>query len=130
MFKYLTEPELVKKWVGGVIDIRPISGRRNEVGAKSEIVVEENGSRLVMEDEVLRSTQNESLTVKLDSRMFDVRSVYSLQNTNGSTHLQYKMLATHKGIFRLMAPFISGQIRDKLNRDVQRLKKVIETDSK
>lgn len=126
VFDFLSEDDKVKQWMKGVAEIKPLEPGERKVGAKARIVVEEDGHRLEMQDEVLRLEPGRLLEVRITHDMFAITSLYELSETGGQTHLKHTMRADYQSLGRVAAPLLSGEIQHKLESDFQRLKQLAE----
>ncbi|HEX4128956.1 MAG TPA: SRPBCC family protein [Pirellulales bacterium] len=127
VFTYLTDPAKLKHWVDGVVAIEPLTSERQTVGARSKIVVEEHGSRFEMNDEVIRYEPSEYLEVRITSPMFGASNMYWLTDEQGKTHVKNVMRTDYQGVARVFAPLMKGAVQQKLDADLQRLKKLVES---
>jgi uncharacterized protein YndB with AHSA1/START domain len=127
VFFHLTDPALLKQWIGGLVESTPMGDSTLRVGAKSREVIEENGRRFEMQSEVLRLEANRLLEVSLQNDFGQTISRYQLEPDNGRTRLTHTMHTNYKGLFvRLMAPFIGRAVQSKLDKDFNQLKRLAE----
>ncbi len=131
VFSHLTDPALLKQWIGGLVESTPMGDGALRVGAKSREVVEANGRRFEMQSEVLRLEPNRLLEVSIQNDFAQTISRYQLEPDNGRTRLTHTMQANYQGLFaRLMAPFIGRAVavQSKLDNDFNQLKQLAEKD--
>ncbi|GAB6167510.1 hypothetical protein JCM19992_35100 [Thermostilla marina] len=123
VFFALTDDAMLCRWMEGVVAIEPLGEKQNEPGAKARVVIEtEDGTKFILEDEILRYEPNELLEVRLTSSMFTVTTSYRLEpQEGGSTKLEETMTARYLGPMRLFAPFAGSSIRAQLEGDLERL---------
>ena len=126
VFPYLTEPDKLKQWLAGVVEIKPLTEGGHRVGAKGKIVVEEQGNKIEMEDEVLRSEDNKLLELRIFSPIFEINNLYELTDDQGKTHLKLTMQAKYSSVMRVFAPLVEGAIQELLDANFQRLKQLVE----
>lgn len=128
IYPYLTDPQLLPKWISGLVESKPVTKDGLHVGARSIETVEENARRITMESEVTRYEPNRVLESRLTNEMMDVLVIYELQPDGNGTRLRHKMSANYKGFFiRVIAPLIGGSVRSKLEGDLNRLKHLTES---
>jgi uncharacterized protein YndB with AHSA1/START domain len=126
VFKYLTQPELLTQWIGGLVESTPVGDGRLVVGARSREVIEDNGRRFTLDSEVVGLEPGRLLAVSLTGDMFDITSRYQLELAGATTRVQHTMETRYRGITRLFAPFLRGAVQRKVETDLARLKKVVE----
>ncbi|PQO43461.1 hypothetical protein C5Y93_22655 [Blastopirellula marina] len=127
VYPYLTDPDLLKQWMGDVAAITPLDDKGDEVGAKSTVLVDSNGEKLEMVSEIVEITPDKSLKVRLTCDMFVVVSDYQLSESQGATELSLDMAADFHGLARITAPLISSAIQEKLEADFHRLRDDVES---
>jgi uncharacterized protein YndB with AHSA1/START domain len=127
VFFHLTDPALLKQWIGGLVESAPMGDSTLRVGAKSREIIEVNGRRFEMQSEVLQLEANRLLEVSLQNDFGHTISRYQLEPDNGRTRLTHMMQTNYKGLFaRLMAPFIGRAVQTKLDGDFNQLKQLVE----
>lgn len=127
VFKHLTEPESVHKWVDGLVEIVPLSDETNVVGAKSRQVFHENGRTIEVVEELLVFEPNKRVKIKGDTSGFTYTADYVLHPTANGVRLAYESETIMKNpIMKLMGFMIARITRNKTNADLQRLKKLVE----
>ena len=126
VFSYLTEPELLTRWMGGLVESRPLGDGRLAIGARSREVIEDNGRRITVESEVVGLEPGRLLAVNLTGDMFDIASRYRLEPAGPGTNLHHTLETRYKGVTRLFAPFLRGAVQRKVEADLARLRAVVE----
>jgi uncharacterized protein YndB with AHSA1/START domain len=126
VFPWLTQPDLLTQWLGGLVESIPQGDGRLAVGARSREVIEDNGRRFTVESEVVGLEPGRLLAVNLTGDMFDIVSRYRLESAGATTRVQHTMDTRYKGITRLFAPFLRGAVQRKLDADLARLKGLVE----
>ena len=65
VFRYLTEPDLLPRWIDGLRESRPLGDRVMRVGAKSIEVVEAHGKMIEIISEVTALDPDQALGVRI-----------------------------------------------------------------
>jgi uncharacterized protein YndB with AHSA1/START domain len=128
VFPFLTETDKLKKWLDGVTEITPLNGEEFRVGAKSRVIVEKDGNRLELEDEVVRLEENRLLELQMGCSMFDMTNRYEITQDGDKTQLRQTVITNYKGFVRIFVPFIGKAVDRKLAEDLERLRKVVEAE--
>jgi len=126
VFKHLSEPDSIKQWIEGVVQITPLDDLGNTPGARSRVICEVDGGKFEMDDELLVYDQPSRLSVKLTSPMFTIVNTFQLTEDAGVTTVEQTMDAEYHGLARTMAPFIGGATQKQLDDDMLRLKALAE----
>ncbi len=127
VFPWLTEPEKLERWIGGLVESTPLTPGGVRVGAKSREVIAQSGQRYEMETEVTALQPNRLLAVRATSRGFDVNGRYELAEMGGRTRLTYIGVASYKMWFaRLMEPVVTPAAQKAAQRNLFKLKDLIE----
>ena len=138
VFRYLTDDDLVKKWISGLVEIKsmatPADG--SQVGRKYQVGEVYNGQRVDMEMTVTRYEKDRRLSLYVTSVGhpgidFTEAGDYTLAEENGKTRLRFEVKTKYLGFMpRLFEPFITPAATKKLNEDFQRMKQLVEAEPK
>lgn len=129
VFEYLTEPEHITKWVGGLISTEPLTDPGLHIGAKSRETVKEGKRTRVMESEVLAFDRPRSLDIRITSKGIDVLSKYTLNESGSQTFIQHDIDAIYSGILRLISFMFKRAVQRQCDDDLVRLKTAVENRS-
>lgn len=129
VYRWLTEPEKLKQWVGGLVDSRPLDDRLKP-GARSVETIEDGGVSFQMETEALEVVPEKLLTFRLSAEGdfgFEGVSRYTLSETAGATRLALTQEIRYKSFFlKAISPLLAGQVEQKLDADFGTLKRLAE----
>jgi uncharacterized protein YndB with AHSA1/START domain len=130
VFAWLTEPELMLRWVGGLRDFRPLDPEPGP-GARAQQVVELGGRRMDVRSEITRYEPGEAVEARLDGKGFEVETAYSLDATDGTTTCVRATVHTrlHGLGGRLLGGVVERGAQRKLEGDLARLKELVEADA-
>ena len=112
--------------MSGVKEVTPLTDGESEVGAKSKIVIEENGRTIELTDEVLEHTPGKLLVVRLDGDSFCLTNRFELSGKNKQTTLKQTLTGNFKGTARFTAPFAGAAIQQKMAADLAALQTSLE----
>jgi len=126
LFAYLTRPELLTRWVGGLVASEDLTGEGLRVGARSREIIKEGGRRIEMESEVLQVTPGRLLSMRLWAKGIVIQADYTLEPRGDQTVVSLTQVARYAGGLRLAAPFLDGAVERKLARDFEALKRLAE----
>ena len=125
IFRYLIQPELLKEWIGGFVETRPMTEGVTGLGSKSIDVFEENGREMRMETEIVGFEPGRLLEVKISHSMMDSVSRYHLIGSS-PTKVSHEQALRMKGMARLLGPFMGGATQRRMDTDLGRLKQAVE----
>ncbi|HVS88285.1 MAG TPA: SRPBCC family protein [Candidatus Acidoferrum sp.] len=136
VFRWITTHDLLKKWIGGLIEPRPESSpaEGSEVGRKFRIVETYKGERVDMEMEVMKFERDRDLLIRVASvgdlnNGFVETAEYRLTEADGKTRIRMEAQTDYYGyIPRLFEPLITRDARKKLKQDLNRLKTLVEAE--
>ncbi len=127
VFRHLTEPSLLTRWIGGLVSSKALTEGGLKVGARSLETVEENGRRVEMETTVVRLESNRLFESTIRAPHLEGVARYRLNPEGDRTRVTHTLEARYKGLLmRCMAPFIGSVVRKKLASDLGRLKSLVE----
>ena len=136
VFRWITSEELLKKWIGGLAELRQESPSPDgsEVGRKFHIVEIYKGERTGMEMEVMKFARDKELVIRVASagdlnNGFVETAEYRLTEADGKTRFRIEARTDYYGYAsRLFEPLITRGARKKLKGDLNRLKTLVETE--
>ena len=134
VFRWISEPERLKSWVGWLVEIQTLTPAPATVGARSVWVMEDrnnNNQRMDIHTEVTRVESDRLLETKIEAREgFTGIVTYELQPIDAQrTHLTYRAsFQYHHWLAKLLEPVISRSANQKLQEDLQRLKQKAEAE--
>lgn len=125
VFPFLIEPDRLRHWIGGFVELRPLTSGAVGVGTRSIDVFTEGGREIRMETEILTFEPGHLLEVAIAMPGMKAVSAYRLTGT-ARTAVAHTQTVTFRGFVRLMAPFIGGSLRRRMAADLARLKSAVE----
>jgi uncharacterized protein YndB with AHSA1/START domain len=130
VFRYVREPEMVKRWVSWLVDIQSTG---EGVGAKDTWVMEDpnmGGEKVIIHAVFTEWEPPRKMKVQMESPIgFSGVQEYRLVPL-GPNRTRFEIDAKYEyegWMTRLMEPLVTPQARKKLNQDLQRLKKLAES---
>jgi uncharacterized protein YndB with AHSA1/START domain len=127
VFEYVSQPELMKEWVGGLIEFRPLDPGP-ALGARGVQVVEVGRRNWELESEITRYQPPRILEARLTHRGFESTAAYELEERDGRTHVRATLDTTYRlGADRLLGGLMTRQAQRKLRADLERLKHAAES---
>ncbi|MGB0035910.1 MAG: SRPBCC family protein [Candidatus Acidiferrales bacterium] len=132
VFRYLTDDELVKRWVGGLVEIKHLNADVPGVGARMHMVEEYKGESVPMDMEITGFEANRAIKFRIisagdPSEGFTEAGEYVLEPTGTGTRLTLSATSEYQGFLpRLFEPLITPEAQKKLKEDLARLKGLVE----
>jgi uncharacterized protein YndB with AHSA1/START domain len=125
VFPYLAEPDLMREWVGGLLEFRPTDAGP-ALGSRAIQVVEIAGKKWEVESELTRYEPPRELEARLvASKAFESVATYRLEEVDGRTRVTTTMESEYR-VARLVGGLIARKAQKKLETDLARLKQVVE----
>jgi uncharacterized protein YndB with AHSA1/START domain len=127
VFDWLTEPELMQRWIGGLLEFEPLDPGP-AVGSRSRQVMRIKGRTFKLDSVVTGLEPPTALDVAVRHKGFDSASSYRLEEHEGHTHVSVTIETTYK-LFanRLLGGLVTREAQKKLVADLGRLKQLLET---
>ena len=127
VFPYLAEPELMQRWIGGLIEFRPIDAGP-ALGSRAIQLVEVAGKKWELESELTRYEPPRLLEARLVApKDFESVAAYRLEEADGRTRVTTTMETEYKHrVARFLGGVATRQAQRKLEADLARLKQVVE----
>jgi len=134
VWRYLTEPELTRKWMSHLLEVTPLTEGGLRVGARSRMVVAVDADEtMVLEDELTRVEPPHRLELTLKSGAeadvsFSEQVVYTLEPRDGRTKLTVMGKSQFSGVASLFEPLITPTAKANLEKELQSLKAAVEAE--
>jgi uncharacterized protein YndB with AHSA1/START domain len=133
VWRYLTDDELLKKWISGLTEIRHISPGVTGPGEKLRLAERYGSETVEMEMTMGRVEAPHLMEFTLEglgdpSNGFTEQAKYTLEEKDGKTRVTLSAQTEYHGfLIRLLEPLITPQADKKLAEDLARLKALVES---
>ena len=134
VWRCITEDELLKKWVSGLVEIQSSTPGKPGVGTKLRLAVIYEGQRTEMELTLTSYEPNKWMGFAMKSlgdpsNGFTENGEYALVERDGRTRLTLSAQSQYYGFLpRLCEPLITPAAQKKLEGDLARLKTLVEVE--
>jgi carbon monoxide dehydrogenase subunit G len=130
VFPYLTEPERLKQWVGGLVTFEAVNGESAHVGALSHQVMVIRGREWKLEGELTALEPNRHVEARMGGKGFTAKTSYALEPVEGGTRLTATIESEYSFfVARLLGGLVSREAQKKLCADLARLEALVETET-
>ena len=126
VFRYLTEPELLRRWIDGLRESRPMGDGVLRVGARSVEVVAAMGRTMEIESEVTALDPDRLLGVRITyPGAGDTDMTYELTPVSQGTQVRLTATPHYRGVARLVGRLTQASARRRLQGNLDRLARVM-----
>jgi uncharacterized protein YndB with AHSA1/START domain len=126
-FPYLTEPELLLRWVGGMVACELLPGPPAGVGRRLRQVVEQGGRRFEIVAETPEEKPPRLLVVRLDVDGIGARATHRLEPSGGGSRLTTSLAPDGRSLLaRVAGPVVVAIAGARLRSDLERLAAAID----
>lgn len=138
LWPYITRPDELRRWVEGYVDSVPVGGdtlreEQLEEGLRTRKIMEIDGRRYEMQAEVKEVIPGSLLVVEWwteGGQGFTSRATYELVEDDTGTVFRMRQESEYSGFLpRVFAGAVTGRAQEKLETDLERLKRVAEDDA-
>ncbi|MEI9404963.1 SRPBCC family protein [Mesorhizobium argentiipisi] len=124
---FSADPDNVPRWYVNIKSVEWKTPRPAQVGSRIAFVAQFLGRRLVYTYEIVDLVQGERLVMRTAEGPFPMETSYAWRDTReGATHMALRNRGTPTGFSSLVAPFIALTVRRSTDRDLLRLKNILE----
>jgi uncharacterized protein YndB with AHSA1/START domain len=128
VFRYLTEPDLLPRWIDGLRESRPMGDGVLRVGARSVEVVAAMGRTMEIVSEVTALVPDRVLGVRITyPGAGDTDMTYELTPTAHGTEVRLTVTPRYRGLARLVGRLTQPSARRQLQGNLDRLVQVVAT---
>ena len=128
VFRYLSDPELLKKWSSDIVEIEPFEGEQSNVGAMAELVVETEGRQTTMRQQVIKFAQDEMISLQRSNDQLLSTSIFRLIDQGEETNLTYRVKESRVGPSRVTGFFSGGDRQAIIDEEIGKLKQLVESE--
>ena len=123
VFPYLTEPEQLKRWVGGLTTFDPVDGESAHVGARSRQVMVIGGKEWKLDGELTALEPDRLVQARMVGKGFAATTSYRLEPLESGTRLTATVESEFSLLVgRLLGALVSREAQKKLRADLARSK--------
>ncbi|AZO58186.1 MAG: ATPase [Mesorhizobium sp.] len=124
---FSSAPDNVPRWYVNIKSVEWKTPRPPRVGSRIAFVAQFLGRRLVYTYEIVEFVQGERLVMRTAEGPFPMETSYTWRDSGeGRTHMTLRNRGSPAGFSRLMTPLIAVAVRRSTDRDLLRLKNILE----
>jgi uncharacterized protein YndB with AHSA1/START domain len=125
--EFAASPDNAPRWYVNINAVEWKTPPPMGVGSRLAFVAQFLGRRLVYTYEIVTFVPGERLVMRTAEGPFPMETQYSWTATiGGGTHMMLRNCGTPSGFSRLFAPFMARAMRRTNNKDLSRLKQILE----
>ncbi len=130
VWRMFDDPDNMMKWQPALRSFTHKSGVPGQPDAVSELVYDENGKEVVMTETITARREKSFLGGTYESSWGKVVVFNHFEETgDGKTRWTSNLNYSFKGFMKIMALFMQNSIRSRSDRDMNRFKLLVETES-
>lgn len=124
---YAGDPQNAPEWYVNIESVEWISPPPMSIGSRVAFVADFLGRRLSYTYEIVEMVPEERLVMQTRDGPFPMKTVYTWESVaGGATRMTLRNLGRAAGFSRLAAPFLSFAMRRANQKDLRRLKQILE----
>ncbi len=126
VFSFLADLNNLPKWQSGVVQSKVISQGPVGVGTKFSEDVKMMGRKVTANCEVTAFEPGRKMGFSADGGGIRYQGAITLAPRDGKTELTLEGVSHLKGLWRLFQPFIAGEFKKELKKEMQTIKAAVE----
>jgi hypothetical protein len=115
-----------REWIGALSDVRLVTGEPFGVGSQVERVGSFLGKRIEYVNEVVELDPGARLVMRSVKAPFPMTVVYEFEDVGEGTRMRIRTQGDASGFYRVAGPMLARAVRRGVERDLRRLKQVLE----
>ncbi|RWH79267.1 MAG: ATPase [Mesorhizobium sp.] len=124
---FSADPDNVPRWYVNIKSVEWKTPRPARAGSRIAFVAQFLGRRLVYTYEIVELVQGERLVMRTAEGPFPMETSYAWRDAGeGRTHMALRNRGAPTGFSRMVAPFVALAVRRSTDRDLLRLKRILE----
>jgi uncharacterized protein YndB with AHSA1/START domain len=132
VYSALTDPDMTKRWVSGIVEIKRLTPGDTKVGSRLLLIEFIDGKKISMEEEITYLkppylVKYTSIGVGDPSSQFTEFGEYQLEEVEGRTKFTMtSQIEYHGFLYSLLEPILTPAVREKFAGDQITLKNILE----
>jgi uncharacterized membrane protein len=123
---YVTDPANDPSWIGGIREARLLGDQPVAVGSRVARVASFLGRRIEYVNEVTELEPDRKLEMESVAGPFPMQISYEFADDGDATVVRTHVRGDASGFFKLAAPMLRRSVQRNIDRDVQRLREILE----
>jgi uncharacterized protein YndB with AHSA1/START domain len=130
VFPYLAASDQRLRWMDKLVRSEQLTEGAPGLGTRFHDAFEDHGQRVELDAEIVDWQPGERLVIHLRSRVVDATSTQKLEERNGGTRLTATLETEYKSFAaRLAAGVVTRHAQAQLEKDLETLKKLVESEA-
>ncbi len=127
----MSDEENLPKWIKGFKSTTLVSGTANTVGAVSNIVIEEGGKEMIMQETINKVKPNELLDMTFSMDFMDMDYLITFTEKDGKTTIKSTSTTKGNGLFaKSIVSFLTSTMKTQEDVNLAKLKQLIDENTK
>lgn len=123
------DPSKTTEWVQGLASVELVEGEPMAVGSRYQMVFDENGEQVVMEEILEIVEAPERFAFKTSHEVMDMNAETTFEaNGDGTRIVSHVTMRGNDLVTRAMMPLMKGMIAERQTGDLEALKALVEAD--
>jgi hypothetical protein len=123
---YMIDARHDPEWIGGVREVHILSDGALEPGSRVARVARFLGRRIEYVNEIVALDPERCLDMRSVVAPFPMRITYTFAPGDGGTTVSNRVRGDVRGFFALLGPVLAPLVRRSVQRDLERLREVLE----
>lgn len=127
VFEFVSEPDHATRWYVNICSVKWLTPRPLQIGTKVVFTARFLGKQLEYMYEVTDLVPERRMTMRTAEGPFPMQTAYEWERTDGNkTLITLRNTGSPRGFSRVISPFLSFAMKRANNKDLQRLKRIME----
>ena len=127
VFDYLAQPESAMEWQGSVIESTNLSEGPPSMNTKTKVVQTLIGHEVTFVFRTTAYEPNSTLAFTTESGPADITGKVECKQLENSTHVTFTLSTQLSGFFKFIDPQLQELVQNEMQKDVERLKTILES---
>jgi uncharacterized protein YndB with AHSA1/START domain len=127
VFAFLVDEDKLKRWIGGMLESRQVSGAGPGIGAAYRQVLVIDGQQESIERVITDHDPGALLGFRIHAGSMEIAGRFELESEGTGTRLQYVQETESRSLgMALLKSMVSARIQRKIQADLATLKRLVE----
>jgi Polyketide cyclase / dehydrase and lipid transport. len=127
----MSDESKLHEWIKGFKKTELVSGKANNIGAVSNVYIEENGEEMIMKETITAFDVHQKIGMNFHLNIMDMDYEMLFSEKDGQTQIITKSKNKGNNLFgKVITAWMQGGMKTQEDKNLNKLKKVIETNTK
>lgn len=129
IFRFLHHPERLSKWSSEIVEFEMVGEPEQGLGARADLIIDDQGREVSVTQEVINFELDKMVALQRVNDWKRSTTIFRLDEQASGTEVTYRVKESRLGISRVLGLFANSGRQQRINEDILRLKKLVQSET-